>query len=192
MQRENGILIGIVADLDDPDKLGRVRVKFPHLNNELSDWARIVAPMSGKQRGFFMRPEVDDEVLVVCEQGDPCRPNVVGGLWSMVDKPPTDDGKPVDNNWRFFRSRSGHLLKFDDTSNAERIEIIGKDGDHKIVIDVSGKKIEISCASGDIAISAPQGKLSVNAKDVEINASNTLRLTSTDAMTISGRTVAIN
>ena len=27
MQRENGIVIGIVADLDDPEELGRVRVQ---------------------------------------------------------------------------------------------------------------------------------------------------------------------
>ena len=27
MQRENGIVIGIVTDLDDPERLGRVRVQ---------------------------------------------------------------------------------------------------------------------------------------------------------------------
>jgi hypothetical protein len=63
-------------------------------------------------------------VLVACEQGDPRRTIVVGGLWSKTDPPPSDDGKKVDNNWRFFRSRSGHLMKFDDTSGAERIEIV--------------------------------------------------------------------
>jgi uncharacterized protein involved in type VI secretion and phage assembly len=88
MQRENGIVIGIVADLDDPEKIGRVRVKFPHLANQMSQWARLASPMGGKQRGFFMRPEVDDEVLVVFEQGDPRRPNVIGGFWSTADPPP--------------------------------------------------------------------------------------------------------
>jgi uncharacterized protein involved in type VI secretion and phage assembly len=192
MQRENGIVIGIVADLDDPEKIGRVRVKFPHLANEISQWARLASPMGGKQRGFFMRPEIDDEVLVVFEQGDPRRPNIVGSFWSTADPPPEDDGKPVDNNWRFFRSRSGHLMKFDDTSGAERIEIVGQGGAHKLVIDVSGKKIEISCDSGDIAISAPTGKLSLDAQQVAIKASGKLDIQAGAAMTIKGLTVAIN
>ena len=53
MQRENGIVIAIVADLDDPEQLGRVRVRYPHLNDQLSDWARLATPMGGKSRGLF-------------------------------------------------------------------------------------------------------------------------------------------
>lgn len=192
MQRENGIVIGIVIDLDDPLKLGRVRVKLPHLADQLSDWARIASPMAGKDRGLFLRPELDDEVLVLFEHGDPRRPSIVGAFWSSADAPPDDDGKTTENNWRFFRSRSGHLLKFDDTSGAERIEIVGKGGDHKLVIDVSGKKIEISCSSGDIALSAPAGKLSIDARQVEIHATASLKLEADGAMTIKGATVAIN
>jgi uncharacterized protein involved in type VI secretion and phage assembly len=192
VQRENGIVIGIVADLDDPEQLGRVRVKFPHLNDELSDWARLATPMGGKDRGLFMRPEKDDEVLVAHEQGDPRRAYVVGSVWSKVDPPPADDGKKVDNNWRFFRSRSGHVMKFDDTSGSERIEIVGKGGGHKLVIDVSGKKIEISCSSGDVAVSAPAGKVSLEAKEVAIKASTTMTLEATGSMTIKGSTVSIN
>jgi uncharacterized protein involved in type VI secretion and phage assembly len=192
VQRENGIVIGIVADLDDPEQLGRVRVRFPHLNDELSDWARLATPMGGKDRGLFLRPEKEDEVLVAHEQGDPRRTYVVGGVWSKVDPPPADDGKKVDNNWRFFRSRSGHLMKFDDTSGAERIEIVGKGDAHKLVIDVSGKKIEISCSSGDVAVSAPAGKISLEGKEVAIKASTTVSIEATGSMTIKGQTVAIN
>lgn len=192
MQRENGIVIGIVSDLDDPKKIGRVRVRFPHLANETSQWARMASPMGGRDRGFFMRPEVDDEVLVVFEQGDPRRPTIMGSLWSTADPPPADDGKPVDNNWRFFRSRSGHLMKFDDTSGAERIEIVGQGGAHKLVIDVSGKQIELSCASGDIAIKAPAGTVSIDATKVAIKASGSLDIQAGAALTIKGATVAIN
>ncbi|PYQ41969.1 MAG: phage tail protein, partial [Acidobacteria bacterium] len=95
-------------------------------------------------------------------------------------------------NWRFFRSRSGHLMKFDDTSGAERIEIVGKGGGHKLVIDVSGKKIEISCSSGDVAVSAPAGKISLDAKEVEIKSKTTMTIEATGSLTIKGSTVAIN
>lgn len=192
MQRENGVVIGIVADLDDPLSLGRVRVRLPHLADQLTDWSRVASPMAGKDRGFFMRPEVGDEVLLVFEQGDPRRACIAGAFWSAADTPPEDDGKKVDNNWRFFRSRSGHLLKFDDTSGAERIEIVGQGGGHKLVIDVSGKKIEISCDTGDISLSAPAGKLSIDAQQVEIHATAALKIEAGGALTLNGATVAIN
>jgi uncharacterized protein involved in type VI secretion and phage assembly len=191
-ERENGIVIGIVDDLDDQQDLGRVRVRFPHLNNELSNWARIATPFGGRNRGLFLRPEKDDEVLVAFEHGDPRVPYVVGVLWSQPDPPPSDDGKRVDNNWRFLRSRSGHLLKFDDTDGAERIEIVGKGGQQKIVIDVSGSKIEITCDSGDLALKAPSGKLSIDAQTVEIKSSQSMKLQASADMTISGTQVAIN
>jgi uncharacterized protein involved in type VI secretion and phage assembly len=192
MQRENGIVIGIVADLDDPEQLGRVRVRLPYLSDEVSDWCRIASPLGGKDRGWFLRPEKDDEVLLACEFGDPRRMYVVGGVWNKVDPPPSDDGKKTENNWRFFRSRSGHQLKFDDTSGAERIEIVGSDSKQQIVIDVSGQKIEITCSSGDIALSAPQGKLSIKANQVEIKATSTMSVEAGAAMTVKGQTVAIN
>jgi len=193
MRRENGIVIGIVADLDDRESLGRVRVKFPHLNDELSDWARIASPMGGKNRGLFFRPEREDEVLVAFEHGDPRRPYIVGAVWSKADPPPADDGQREKNNWRFFRSRAGHVLKFDDTSGAERIEITGNGGKQQVVIDVSGAKISITCSSGDISLSAPQGNVSIDAQQVSIKAKNSMTLqVSGGDMTIQGQNVAIN
>ena len=192
MQRENGIIIGVVADLDDPEQLGRVRVRLPHLDDQVSDWCRIASPMGGKERGWYTKPELLDEVLLACEQGDPRRIYVIGTVWSKVDPPPPDDGKKTENNWRFFRSRSGHLLKFDDTSGAERIEIEGTGGKHRILIDVSGGAIEITCSTGDIKLSAPSGKLSIDATQVEIKATTTMSVEAGGVMTVKGKTVAIN
>lgn len=192
MQRDNGILIGVVVDLDDPEKLGRVRVRLPHLGDAVSDWCRIATPLGGRDRGWFLRPEKDDEVLLACEFNDPRRIYVVGGVWNTVDPPPGDDGKKIENNWRFFRSRSGHVLKFDDTNGAERIEITGKGGKHQIVIDVSGNKIQVTCSSGDLELSAPSGKVSIDAKTVEIKASSTMKIEAGTSMTVKGQTVAIN
>lgn len=188
----NGIVIGIVDSLDDTENLGRIKVRYPHLNDQVSEWARLATPMGGKDRGLFFRPEKDDEVLVCHEQSDPTRPYIVGSLWSKVDPPPSDDGNKVDNNWRFFRSRAGHLLKFDDTSGSERIEIAGSDGKLTMVIDVSGKKIEIAASAGDVTVSAPAGTLKLEGKVVEVTATTTMTLEGKTGMTIKGQTVAIN
>lgn len=192
MQRENGILIGVVADLEDPEGLGRVRAKFPSLGDQLSNWAKIAAPMAGNNRGVFFRPEVGDEVLVAFEMGDPRRPYVLGALWSKVDTPPPDDGKPKDNNWRFIKSRSGHILKFDDTQGKERIEIIDKDQRHTIVIDSSGDKIQIICDSGNVEIKATAGKIQIEASEAEIKTTGNMTLQAGGQMTIKGSVVNIN
>lgn len=192
MQRENGIIIGVVTDLKDPDGLGRVRVRYPYLGDQQSNWAKLCSPMAGKNRGFFFRPEVDDEVLVAHEMGDPRRPYILGAHWSKTDTPPADDGNGEKNNWRFIRSRSGHVLKLDDTSGSERIEIIDKDEKLKLVIDTSGDKVQILCNSGSVEITASSGKVQVNASDVEIKSSGDMTLQATGQMNISGSVVNIN
>jgi uncharacterized protein involved in type VI secretion and phage assembly len=188
----NGIVIGLVKDLEDPENLGRIRVTYPYLGDQLSDWAKLVTPMAGKDRGVFFRPEAGDEVLVGFELGDVRRPYILGSLWSADDTPPPDDGKPKQNNWRFIKSRSGHIVKLDDTKNKEKIEIIGSDGARKIVFDIANKKIQITCDSGDIEVSAPSGKVKVDATTVEIKASGNMNLEAGGTMTIKGATVNIN
>jgi len=190
-ERENGICVGVVIDLDDPLKLGRVRVRFPHLEDQPSDWARLVSLMAGASRGAFFSPEVNDEVLVAFEHGDPRRPYVLGALWSSPDPPPKGDGKPKENNWRQITSRSGHIFRLDDTKGKEKVEVTDKDGNRKIVIDSSGKKIEIDCGLGDVVIKA-SAKVTVQGATVEIKADGTLSLEAGGTLTIKGAVVNIN
>jgi uncharacterized protein involved in type VI secretion and phage assembly len=190
-ERENGIVIGTVVDLNDPEQIGRVKLKLPQYEDQSTAWARISSPMAGKSRGFFFRPEVDDEVLVAFENGDMRRPYVLGALWSKVDTPPAHDAEPK-NNWRCIVSRSGHILRFDDTDGSEKIEIIDKSGSHKIVIDSANSKIQIVCDSGDVEVSAPSGAFKVNAQTVEIKASGQMNVQAGAALKIQGATVDIN
>lgn len=155
----NGVVCGIVTNNKDPDKQGRLKVKFPWLsdNNE-TDWVRITTFMAGGERGSFFLPEVGDEVLVAFENGNINSPYVIGALWNGVDKPPetNSDGK---NNIRKIKSRSGHELIFNDEENKESLEIHTKAG-HKITLDdSSGKeKIEIKDKSGNNSILVDSAK----------------------------------
>jgi uncharacterized protein involved in type VI secretion and phage assembly len=188
--RRNGITLGLVVDLDDPLRLNRVRVQYPLLENAESGWARLVSPMAGKGRGLVMRPEVGDEVLVVFEQADPRRPYVVGQLWSQHDEPPADDGQGPSNNWRFIRSRSGHLIKLDDTAGAERIEIVDKDQRRRIVIDSSGSAIEIEC-DGAVSIRSG-GQILIKGQSLKLEADQGIDVTAQTQLKLSGTTVDIN
>jgi uncharacterized protein involved in type VI secretion and phage assembly len=190
--RENGVLIGTVIDLADPEKLGRVKLQLPQYGDQPTDWARIASPMAGKDRGFFFQPEVGDEVLAAFENGDPRRVYVLGALWSKVDTPPDRDGNDPQNNWRFIKSRSGHIVKLDDTQGKEKIEIVDKSGKHRIVIDSANSKIEIVCTTGDMDISAPTGTLKIDANSIELTAKTEIKVKATANLTLEGAMVNIN
>lgn len=164
-----GVVVGIVTNNQDPDHLGRIKVKFPWLSDKTeSVWARLATPMAGKDRGFYLLPEVDDEVLVMFEHGLVERPFIMGALWNGKDTPPNknDDGK---NNLRILKSRSGHTVTLDDTDGAEKIIVADKSGASTIVFDASQKSITIE-AGQDLTLSA-KGDIKLDCKRLAVNGS---------------------
>lgn len=194
-----GVVIGIVTNNQDPEKLARVKVKFPWLSNEdESYWARIAAPMAGKDRGTFFLPEVDDEVLVVFEHGNLQFPYILGALWNGKDTPPVtnEDGK---NNVRVIKSRSGHVIKLNDEEGKETIEIIDKSKKNSLVIDTAKNTITLT-TDQDITLSAPQGTIKLDAQKIEIKSSADTKIESgagmdiksTATMNVKGATINLN
>lgn len=165
--RRYGVVIGVVTNNRDPDGLGRVKLKLPWLADDVeTDWARVATPMAGAERGVYLLPEVDDEVLVAFEHGNPEYPYVLGALWNAKDKPPESnpDGK---NNVRAIRSRSGHVIRLTDTDGEEKIEVIAKGAKSTIVIDAAANTITVT-AGADLTIQAGDGKLQLSGNGVEI------------------------
>jgi len=172
-----GVISGVVTNNQDPDGLGRIKVKLPRISGEdESNWARVISFMAGKDRGAFYLPEVDDEVLVAFEYGDINRPYVIGSLWNGVDTPPADNGDG-ENNIRVIKSRSGHVVRLDDTDGAEKIEIIDKSEKNLITIETSENKITISSGQ-DIDILAPNGKVLIDADEFEIKSAGDSKIES--------------
>lgn len=84
----SGLVIGLVTNNQDPEKLGRVRVKFPALGDNIEgNWARIALTGAGKEAGMAFLPMVGDEVVVGFEQNDTRRPVVLGSLHNSIDMP---------------------------------------------------------------------------------------------------------
>ena len=182
-----GVVVGVVTNNQDPEKMGRVKVKFPWLNDtDESNWARVATMMAGQDRGTWFLPEVDDEVLVAFEHGDVQFPYVIGSLWNGKDTPPRDnaDGK---NNERVIKSRAGHELIFGDEDGKEKVEIKTKAGHQLLLDDTSGSekitvvdksgsnKIEMDSAAGNVSLTA-QTKLSLKAMQIEITADSSLTM----------------
>jgi Type VI secretion system/phage-baseplate injector OB domain len=90
-----GVCTGRVIDILDPLMLGRVQVQLPFIDSlDLSPWARIAAPMAGPLHGFYMIPNIGEDVLVAFEQGDVNAPYVLGSLWSAMNPPPLPSPVP--------------------------------------------------------------------------------------------------
>ena len=186
-----GVVVGVVTNNQDPDGFGRVKVRFPWLTDEdESHWARVAAPMAGKEMGAFFLPEVEDEVLVAFEHGDVRLPYVVGCLWNGQDAPPekNDDGK---NNMRVIKSRSGHQLRFNDEEGSETVEIIDGSGKNSLLIDMNNGLIRIT-VDKDIELSCPQGKLAVESSELELKSSGDATVEASGTLTLKGSTVNIN
>ena len=196
--RISGVAVAVVTNNQDPDKLGRVKVRFPWLSDEdESQWARIAAPMAGKDRGVYFLPEVDDEVLVTFEHGDIRFPYVIGALWNGKDAPPADNGDGK-NNIRVIKSRSGHVVRLNDEDGKETIEIVDKSEKNSIVIDTSKNTITMT-SDKDIVLKA-KGTITLDADKIEAKSSGDSKIESGGGMdvkasgtlNIKGSTVNIN
>ncbi len=170
-----GVVIALVTNNRDPKNLGRIKVKYPLLANQLeSDWIRMTTFMAGKNRGGYFLPEVGDEVLVAFEFGNINTPFVIGALYNGMDTPPQNNTNG-ENNIREIKSRSGHIIRFDDKSSAEKIEITDKTGKNTIVIDSQANTVSVTSAQ-DIELNATKGKIQVNAQDLELNGSKSVKI----------------
>ncbi len=194
-----GVVVGVVTNNEDPEGLGRVKVKFPWLSDEdESDWARIAAPMAGNERGIYFLPEVDEEVLVAFEHGDVRFPYIIGFLWNGQEPPPitNEDGQ---NNIRVIKSRSGHVIRLNDEEGKETIEIVDKTEKNSIVFDTASNTIAIT-SDGDITLSAAQGNIKLEAQNIEIkSAADTkvesgagMNLEASSTMNLKGQTINLN
>ena len=174
-----GAVIALVTNAQDPENIGRVKLKFPWLSDDYeSDWARVTFPGAGPERGMFIVPEVDDEVLVVFERGDMRRPYVLGGLYNGVDAPPSTeycDGSDGGIKVRRWKSTNGHMISLDDNSDQESIVLTT--GDEAYTIKISKADDEITIASQGKIVLDGQGDLELKGVNIKIEAQSNLEMT---------------
>ncbi len=178
----------------EPGKLGaignagEVLVQMPWLGEDVqSSPLRVVMPGGGVDRGLFVMPEVNDEVLVVFEAGDSRRGYVLGGVYNGKDKPPRFDGEWDDGGTvahRVFRTRTGQELLFSDKSGDEHILLQSSDKKSFIKIDkdqrlisVGGTDIKVDnegkvdiTSQGNITIKSTGGDIAMEAINIKMKA----------------------
>ena len=176
-----GLYPARVTDIKDPDSQGRVKVALPWAadaagGGRYEAWARLATLMGGNNRGSWFVPDVEDEVLVGFEAGDPRRPYVVGSLWNGKDAPPESMDGAGRNAKKVLRSRNGVVITLDDTDGQETLtletpggqKVTLKDGPGSIEVkDSNGNSLKMEASGITVNASA---KVTINASTAEISA----------------------
>lgn len=179
-ERWFGVFVGLVTDLRDPDGLGRVKVTLPWApdadGNRYDAWARVATLMAGRNRGSWFLPDVNDEVLVAFDGGDPRTPYVIGGLWNGTDTPPASMDDAGRNPTKMIRSRNGVKVTLDDTDGTERC-VIETPGGQKLtlsdgpgavsIVDANGNAVKLETSGVTVTSSAT---VTVQASQVKVSA----------------------
>jgi uncharacterized protein involved in type VI secretion and phage assembly len=200
-----GGMIAKVVDNVDPEDRYRVRVSYPWLADAYSKdttsdgsdskvqsfWARIVSVMAGNDNGSFWLPEIDDEVLVMFEEGDFSRPIITGSLWNGANVAPakltySPDQTEVDvpnnaqggkNDFRFIRSRMGHTIAFIDKEGAGGVSLRSNKSAEFYIDDADGGEkirlydmkqtqwLEIDTVNKKITLQTDEGDILFKAKE---------------------------
>lgn len=206
-----GIAPGIVKDNFNLLSEGRVEVHIS-AHPEFNPLARIVGLGGGSGRGFVWAPQVGDEVLVAFNKNDHRDAYILGGLWSMTNRPPMT--LPTD----FITKRViktgvkgsplGHTIEIDDalqsikittstsqeiTLDPEKIQISCSEGVHKITLNIVDvpPSIEIS-TMGDITLSAPLGKITLDALELEMSGELSTSISSEGTVSVEGLAIELN
>jgi uncharacterized protein involved in type VI secretion and phage assembly len=230
-EKISGIVTATVVDIKDPENRARVKVNFPWLCDEGdmkniegrqgnkekrsdSAWAPVASFMGGPDRGGYFIPEPGDKVLVTFHNGDINRPYIIGSVWDDDARPPEKMDSDGKNNYRSFISRSGSILRFDDTEEEEKILLKGaQQGKHYIIIEVTkgnekigivddqgGNRITLDTASnsitieskeGNIELKAPRGTFKVDARNVDIRAKSGVNIRASNVRVRASRSVEV-
>jgi Rhs element Vgr protein len=167
-----GLQIGVVTALEDPSGEARVRVRLPLVDAQGEGvWARVASLDAGADRGWQMRPEIGDEVVLGFLDDDPRHPVVLGMLHSSAKPPPLPLAD--DNDEKGYVSRSGMRLHFDDRKAAVTLST---PGGHSLLLDDEAGAVTLQDSHGN--------KIVLDAQGVRIESATALQLSAATQMQV--------
>lgn len=131
---------GVVADVEDPEKLGRVKLRVPQIagDNVIEEWAWPKGQVAGEDFGDFMIPPKGSPVWVEFENGDPQHPIWSGGHWARKNGVVPEEAKILGGKNRVRKSEKW-VIEMNDEETEFRIK--DKEGERFIEITPAGIKL---------------------------------------------------
>lgn len=158
---------GLVKNVDDPLKIGRLTAQVPEVfGEEESPWALPAVPFAGSKHGLVLIPEVDDGVWIEFEAGDISRPIWTGCWWASDE---LDDVSKTQT--RALVTTKGHKLVLDDDEN--EIHLLHSKGaeikmtEDDITLTIGGTEIKLT--KNDMTLKSGSGQIKLSAAGVDIN-----------------------
>jgi len=151
---------GTIVDNEDPEKLGRVKLRVPQIagDNVIEDWAWPKGFPAGQDFGDFMIPPEGSPVWVEFENGDPQHPIWSGGHWARQNGAVPEEAKVLGAKNRVRKSEKW-VIEMNDEETEFRI----KDKDGERFIEITGDGIFLNFNGVVLEIGADgvkiQGKL---------------------------------
>ncbi len=169
-----GLHVGIVTDLEDPEGQGRIMVRVPTImEDDDGIWSRVSTLDAGNNRGTFILPEIGDEVIVGFINNDPRFAVVLGMMNSAHSPAPLSASN--DNNEKGYVSRSEMKMIFNDDKKTIQIETpagnklllseedtaikIEDQNGNKVTMDTQGISLESVL---HVALKAPSGNVTIS------------------------------
>jgi uncharacterized protein involved in type VI secretion and phage assembly len=168
-----------VTSVKDPDGKARIQVQMmgPDADRHALLWARVAVPFAGDNRGAFLIPDVDDEVVVLFIGNDPRFPVVVGALWNgRTDVPEAIGGDRIDR-WTITGKAGTRIAIVEAATGQEKVEIETPNGVTATLTDAAGGSIRLQTTPSNSVTLDTQGvsvtttgKVSVSASLLDIHA----------------------
>ncbi len=140
--------LGLVTQVNDPDGLGRVQVSLPAYRDVETGWMAILTPGAGAGKGLVSLPDVGDQVLVLCPQGDPAQGIVLGSVYGVNTAPDwgIEAGRVKRHTWL---TPGGQRVQLDDVQ--QQIRLDNSDGSY---IELTPTRVVVH-AQRDLTLEAP-------------------------------------
>jgi uncharacterized protein involved in type VI secretion and phage assembly len=151
---------GIVTQIDDPEKWGRVRVSLPTYRNIETDWIAILSAGAGAKKGFMAFPDIGDHVLVLLAHEDPGQGVVLGGLYGAASPPDVGIDEGTVQRYTLL-TPGGQRIRLDDGQKSIRLE--NSDGSY---CELSPQKVRIHAAV-DMELEAPGQRIVIRGKQID-------------------------
>jgi phage baseplate assembly protein V len=193
------VALAVVIDNIDLEGEGRVQLRLPWLPG-FEPWARVAVPAAGSRRGFWIIPQIDDEVLVAFDGGDVSSPYVIGSLWNGSDRPPATSSLDAQSK-TILHTPGGHVIELDDQQGTVKITTIASQkvtlGPDKIQLEAGSSKATLNTSgsvtiesSTDLTLKSTSVKIQATSVSVEANAD--LSLKGSASASLQGGVVRIN